>query len=391
MENQAVANERVGLSSSLHTSADRVRVFSKDIRSPDEFMTRIVRAATLAISGDNSQPWRFVQQDRNTLRVELDLRRDQSAFNPDQICSAVAVGAAIENAVEGAKGEGYDTTVSYFSPDLDQSDCYMPVALLRFRKGEADRLLSDMIVLRCSNRRKYSKQRIPHGIVTSTAEQVRCIPGMDFRVAIHPDAIRSLSNGVFTSDRVVFERTDMRRYLNGMIRWSKEEAVRTGDGMPADSFEVSRLEQLALRIILPLRVSTLLGLLGGSCIFGLYGREWLRNSGGVGLVVGRDNTFRSWVDAGRAASRAMLSLTADGIATQAMMSGVLLMNQQFGSGLLDRRHKAMTEKVRKVIRNVFALEPGVEPLFMFRMGYAPLPSELSKRRPVESVFDAVLV
>ncbi len=67
-------------------------------------LEQLVRAATLAPSGDNLQPWQFEMDPiHQRLVVRLDSTADQSPMNVEQRMSRISLGAAVENILQTAR------------------------------------------------------------------------------------------------------------------------------------------------------------------------------------------------------------------------------------------------------------------------------------------------
>lgn len=68
------------------------------------FFQRLVRAGSLAPSGDNLQPWSFTTEN-NSLLVGHDPDRDHALFNVRDLASYIALGAVLENIAIAATKE----------------------------------------------------------------------------------------------------------------------------------------------------------------------------------------------------------------------------------------------------------------------------------------------
>lgn len=76
-----------------------------------EQIKKILLAAILAPSGENSQPWRF-RVSGNKIELFNNPDSDQSLYNTGQYGSLVACGAALENLVITASAEGLKANVA---------------------------------------------------------------------------------------------------------------------------------------------------------------------------------------------------------------------------------------------------------------------------------------
>jgi nitroreductase len=76
-------------------------------------MKELIRYATLAPSGHNTQPWKFSIKE-NSIRIFPDFTRHLTVVDPDNRELYISLGCALENLVIAARYAGYDSEVEYF-------------------------------------------------------------------------------------------------------------------------------------------------------------------------------------------------------------------------------------------------------------------------------------
>ena len=94
----------------------------------------IIRAATAAPSGDNSQPWRFVFFPPETIEFHLISDRDNPLLNVDESGTLIALGAAVENAAIMARSLGYIPDITWCA----EGTCVATMKLVKSRETIAD-------------------------------------------------------------------------------------------------------------------------------------------------------------------------------------------------------------------------------------------------------------
>ena len=75
-------------------------------------MREMVRYATLAASGHNTQPWRFAIQD-GVIEIHPDYSRRLPVVDPDERELWISLGRALENLLLTARAAGYAPEVTY--------------------------------------------------------------------------------------------------------------------------------------------------------------------------------------------------------------------------------------------------------------------------------------
>ncbi len=81
-------------------------------------MQEIIRYATLAANGHNTQPWKFVIK-QNAIEIYPDYTRRLSVVDPDDRELWISLGCALENLLIAARSAGYTPEVTYpYAADL---------------------------------------------------------------------------------------------------------------------------------------------------------------------------------------------------------------------------------------------------------------------------------
>lgn len=308
----------------------------------------LVRYATLAPSGHNTQPWRFRLHDGG-IDVVPDFTRRTPMVDPDDHHPFIGLGAAAENlalaaAVSSTPGEWC------FDPSSSAT------IVLRYAPGRiGEPALFTAIPRRRSSRTVYDGKRI------STSDQAALIaaakvPGVDI-VLLEGSALSTARNLVLTGNTLQMADAAFVRELTRWIRFNPERALATGDGLFSAASG-----------------STVLPDWLGSAMFDRafnaasendkYALQ-LRSTPLIAVFFGAEADPHHWTGVGRAAQRFALQATALGLA-QAFM------NQPVEVAALRPALAALAEL------------PGRRPDLMMRIGHGPtLPFSL--RRPVVAV------
>lgn len=114
----------------------------------------LIRLATLAPSGHNTQPWKF-SLDATIIRIYPDYSRRLPIVDPDNHALFISLGCALENLLIAAQHSGFNGDVEYF-PD---QDCLL--VHLHPNSHPADTALFHAIPKRQSTRCAYDSREIP--------------------------------------------------------------------------------------------------------------------------------------------------------------------------------------------------------------------------------------
>lgn len=182
----------------------------------------LVRYATLAANGHNTQPWRFAFHG-DTISIYPDLTRRVPVVDPDDRELWISLGCALENLVVAARALGYAPEVTYPKVE-DAIHIRLPVAVTH---GDA---LFAAIPLRQTTRSEYDGQSLP----LADLRQVQAIPS-EPGVALQVLTDRAHRETVLEYVR----QGNLRQYadpafvdeLIAWLRFNKREALASLDGL----------------------------------------------------------------------------------------------------------------------------------------------------------------
>lgn len=323
-----------------------LRPFERDTSISTQ-MLEIVRYATLAASGHNTQPWKFAIKE-NTIEIHPDYTRRLPVVDPDDRELWISLGCALENLLVSARAIGYAPEITY--PDTAN---FIRVHLQTDTPRSTT--LFNAIPLRQTTRSEYDGQPIK----TADFDQVRALP-LEPSVALH--FVTEI-----TASEIVLEYVNQGNLnqianealvdeLIDWLRFNKKEALTSLDGL------YSRCS-------------------GNPEVPGWFGRMFvssmkpeqqadvdtrkLRSSSGTVIISSTSDERTAWVRTGQVFERLALTMTS-----------------------LDLKSGLMNQPIEdKELRSQFQSAMGMGrsfPQLLVRFGYAP-PLPRSLRRPVEEV------
>ncbi|MCC5870303.1 MAG: hypothetical protein JJU27_17515 [Gammaproteobacteria bacterium] len=310
----------------------------------------LIRLATLAPSGHNTQPWKFAT-DGDAIEILADFERRLPVVDPDDHALYISLGCALENLVIAAGARGLAAEVEYL-PDR------LRVVLQPGGAGEGTEPLLQAMSLRQSNRRDYDDRFIPED---EFAELVAAnsYATVETRALRRGDpALEPIIELVKQGNRTQFNDRDFVDELVSWIRFSRREAEVRKDGLTAQALGFPPIPRWLGRLIMTRLVRP-----EGEAA---KQEKALRSSALVMIFVARENDRRHWIDVGRSFEHTALIATSLGIA---------------------HAHVNMAcevEPLRARLAAHLGYERGEQPLLLIRFGYAKtLPH--TPRRPLEQV------
>lgn len=310
-------------------------------------MQELIRYATLAANGHNTQPWKFAMKE-TAIEIHPDYTRRLSVVDPDDRELWISLGCALENLLVAASAVGYAFEVTYpGTADFIH---------IRLETGKPQQsALFEAIPLRQTTRSEYDGQSIS----TEVLEQVQTLPlepGVNLHFVTQPAGLETVLEYVNQGN---LHQYDDKEFINELIYWlrfNKKDALTTLDGL----YSVCSGNPNVPRW------------LGRMFVAGTNPQQQadsdakkLRSSAGAVVVTSEAEDKTAWVRTGQVYERLSLKMTA-------LNTKSALLNQPVE--VPDLRSQFQS-----------AMELGASlPQLLVRFGYAdPLPRSL--RRPVEQV------
>jgi nitroreductase len=344
---------------------------------------KILESAILAPSGDNCQPWRFIVKD-NQIDIFNVPERDNSLFNYRQRASLVAHGALIENIMIASSATGYSAKLRSF-PDRTNPG---HIATVELEKSDVrDEPLYPFISLRSTNRKPYRDTPLTDEQRTILLNASRHLSGGEIRLLEDRDKKAIIAEAVGINDRLVFENPYLHRFLFEHIRWSKEEASKTRDGLDIRTLELPMPQVIGFRLLKNWSIVQTLNKFGLSRFAVAKQAERLcLSSSASGIVIVGGSAEEDFLAGGRLVQRVWLEAMRLGLSFQPM-TGITFLIQKVLAGSTDglsTRHTGLINDAHDRIRAAFKLKDETV-VMLFRVGRSDPPSARSLRLPLEDV------
>lgn len=257
----------------------------------------IIRYATLAPSGHNTQPWRF-RIDGQSIAIHPDLSRRTPVVDPDDHHLFVSLGCAVENLLQAARAFGFSGDAVF-----DPSSGGFITVMLEHSRAERSPLFEAIPNRQCT-RSDYdggaldaTELRLLEAAGTRRGAAVVLLTARAPVERVLEYVVRG--NAIQTCAPAFVDE------LEDWIRFNDDEAMQTCDGLAARSLGIPPAPRWL-----------------GRLLFRAFFRanperrklvRQVRSSAGIAVFVSDTDDGRSWVEAGRCYERFALQATVLGI------------------------------------------------------------------------------
>jgi hypothetical protein len=349
----------------------------------------LVRAAVLAPTPDNNQPWRFVSQGERLL-VHLDPTRALPS-DVNSMFDLIGLGAAVENAAIAARQMGYEPSVEYAPVTAGSAveNGSQPAVTMTFTPGGRPDPLYGQLEDRCTCRKLYKTRPLARQSLEALADAAKGFSEVQLDWITDRARIRALARVMAASDRIRFEYEPFHNELFRQLRFTVDEAERTRDGLDLRTLELPPGAGLMLRPLGSWSRMKWVHRLGLGRLLTAPSALSVRLSGAIGVLSVAQPTSAGFLQGGRAFERIWLAAQAENLALQPLGSlSIFSAHLKLLAGKkLCQPHK---ERIGRLIGRFGELAPTVTErtlLIMFRLGHAAPPKRRSLRRPAEAVFE----
>jgi hypothetical protein len=311
----------------------------------------IIRLATLAPSGHNTQPWHF-SVNEHVITILPDYSRRLPVVDPDDHALFISLGCALENLVIAAGQYGYSTDIKYA---LENANSEQIEVALKKSDGFRGSALFKAIPQRQATRQQFNGEPIAEkdlqALNTASSQE-----GVIFKIFTEATEIEPFIEFVKEGNRIQFKNKQFVDELVSWIRFSQSDAERLRDGLRSAVMGAPSIPQWLGRIIMKLASPEKEA---KKC------EKSIMSSSGLMLFIAMNNDKLSWINLGRSFERVVLSAT-----------------------LLNIKHAHLNMPCEEIsVRQKLQKHLGLnneQPLLLLRIGYADFMPK-SFRRPVEDV------
>lgn len=263
------------------------------LQSLPSHLKEILPLAFRAPSGHNTQPWYVKVITDNYLVLGLDKDRFLPAVDPKQRESILSLGALTESVLLAARAKGYRARIDTITDNNRQ------VGIRIIPEGSPDKDLEKRILNRMTLRKDYEPESIPSSHLEKLTSHLS-----DWRyITLESNDGKKLSHATLEANRAQVNRDSAQAELSRWIRWKRDKARETGNGLTPDTMEITGLAGLFVRAFYD-REKVMSESFRKTTIE--MAEEQVSQGAGWLLLYSRDNSFSSLIQAGREYYRMIL-------------------------------------------------------------------------------------
>jgi nitroreductase len=349
----------------------------KDWRNnSDEGAVALVRAAILAASPHNTQPWLF-KVTNSSIELYIDRKRNVGALDPFLREEHIGMGCALENLMLAAAAQGYQATATLLPgklgpiPAESKPELLARVDLVSGKQEETD--LYDTIPRRHTNRSAYDPEKpIPSQFVDTLSRLAGEEPDVKLFLFTAEADRKKIVEISSAANAEIYSDPDVERGSDQWVRTNWSEVQKFRDGLSIDAFGLAPIATGVAKMMpawLLKRVASRSKANGYS--------DLMLTAPLIGIIAVHDRYDREHsLRAGRIWQRAHLLATARGLGGRPCNESVEMIDHEKALGKAALRARLLGEVLG---------DATWQPTFVFYMGYPKLLAHPSPRRSIESV------
>ena len=349
----------------------------KDWRNnSDDGSLALVRAAILAASPHNTQPWLF-KLTNSSIELFIDTKRNVGALDPYLREEHIGMGCALENLMLAAAANGHPATVTLLPgklgpiPAEPRPELLARVDLASGKPEETE--LYDAIPRRHTNRSAYDSQKpLPPQFVETLRRLASEEPDVKILLFTADADRKKIVEISSAANAELYSDPDVERGSDQWIRTNWSEVQKLPDGLTIDAFGLPPIAT-AVAKMMPLRMLRWAASRGAKNEYS----DLMLSAPLIGIIAVHDRYDREHcLRAGRIWQRAHLLATARGLAGRPCNESVEMIDHEKALGKPALRASLLGEVLG---------DAAWQPTFVFYMGYPKWTAHASPRRSIESV------
>jgi hypothetical protein len=356
----------------------------------DVQLQKIVDAVIAAPSAGNNQPWK-VWYEKGLLFVFHDKYRSHSWGDYFEMGSHMSLGTALENIHLQALKLG----LKDHARELPFEDEPKLIAVIAFSPLEDDTIkldkrlvLANGMYTRCTNRRNGQRQVLPLGFFDEIQEFFDEMPGFKLWFADEPGQLVTLGNIIASCDRIRLLQEKGHAEFYSEVRWDKEHARRTRDGIELAAVDVTEGEKAGFRVARDWKAVELVSKWDKGHAFKKNSTKSVKSASAMVLITVPEFDHPTLLQAGRLVQRVWIAINNRGVSIHPMLSPAFFFNRLIhGQGLeIPTATQQELIALREEMKSVFPLGENDKEVFLMKLSIAENMEARSLRLPKSTIF-----
>jgi molybdopterin/thiamine biosynthesis adenylyltransferase len=325
----------------------------------------LVELAHTAPSGGNMQPWKWLVK-HNQIFAFVDESQANSFLDYNYLGGMVAFGAAIENIILGANKLSLKGRYNFVFDDsnplvavidfepVTETNAYDLNLYTQIRERGTNRMLGDLVAI---EPQKYD-------LIQEAGEH---IPGA--KLTWITDQKEKLGSVLSSVERIRLMTDRGHTDFIEEIRWTKEEAESTRDGIDLRTIDLTETEKAGLYVSKNYNVVKQLRDWGLGSGFETMMQKTIENTDRIGFISMPSGSRRDYFEGGRALQRAWLKATELNLGFHPISPSTFIFNRfvhHSDDEQLQPFKEELTE-IREQFKSILALDDDRGEIFLFRM------------------------
>jgi nitroreductase len=346
------------------------------LKDSDDGALALVRAAILAASPHNTQPWLF-KVTNSSIELYIDTNRNVGALDPYLREEHIGMGCALENLMLAAAANGYQAIVTLSPGKLGPIPAEAKPQLLarvdlatgNREKGE----LYDAIPRRHTNRSAYISQKpIPPQFVDALSRLTSDEPDVKMFLFTADADRKKIVEISSAANSEIYSDPDVTRGSERWIRINWRSIQKFRDGLTPDAFGQPPIATAVIKMM-PSRMLQWAASRGPKNGYS----DLMLSAPLIGIIAVHDRYDREHcLHAGRIWQRGHLLATARGVAGRPCNEA---------AEMIDHEKALGKPPLRAGLLGKVLGDAAWQPTFVFYMGYPTLAAGASPRRPIKDV------
>lgn len=347
---------------------------------------QVITAASLAPSGGNAQPWKFLYW-HNNLYVFHDAFYSYSLLDFNKLGSYIAFGAMLENIELQAASLSLVAKAVVFP----LKDDLRLIAVFHFTKEPVSTSLihlAPVIGARLTNRNISARKLLHKEDANALVSIASTIPGASLQLFESEECLKEFDE--------ILTNTERLRFLHPQghydtfvkeLRFTKEEIEATADGLDVNTLNLKQSDIAALTVARDASAISFLHRLHKGSGFKKISSKNILAASSIGVISMDGNDRYHYLQGGRALERIWLEANFRQLAFQPISQIIFMLEllQSQGSCQFNSYEQKELCSIQERFTKIVNPNSGL-PVFVFRLCYADQPNTRSLRRPLKEMF-----